>query len=658
MTSVFSSLVRPRPRSNGSGQSASESLAAFPVNAPDPESTDLDLRDLNTSLQALTEIFPDLQPEVFREMLSALGPQSRVEVITEQLLRHGNKWTRGRYRMPAEQEEQHAFAKKYKYRSVESGKDTRGVPLAREDKFRSKGYKDAAKEALYNEFKGLSHATVKAVLAEYNWSYTQARPTLLVLSSQSWRTSITNFLMRRKAPSASDHPLVMWLAPDAKTGRGRKPLLVKTKSLELDQELYGTLIVPELERQRKEQMQQDLELALKCNEEEAEAEGEMYDCECCFIPNTLQQMSTCHVEGHYICFRCIRHAISAALYDQGWARNINTDLCTLKCIAPITDSVEDCTGCVPLTFVKRALLEEPDGEDNYNKLNERFSSEALLKSQLPLLRCPFCPYAEIDDLALPSASLMSSLRFRKRPLLYASVPLFELLCFQTFRIFIFFIVLFLAFIIVLNSSLPKPLPLFSPVQNALRRIHLKRRGLRFQCLSPSCSRASCLSCSAPWYDPHICYSSQLNSLRLTLERASTDAVKRTCPSCSLSFVKSEGCNKLVCTCGYSMCYICREGLAGVGYGHFCQHFREVPGQKCRECEKCDLYRVEDEEIVVSRARERAEKEWWESQGTGAQAGLKERAGRQRVGVQAGRRWWVRWDDIGEWIENLVEGVVV
>lgn len=628
--------------------------------APNGDSSDHDLRDLNGALQTLADIFPDLQPEVFREMLASLGPESRVQVVTEQLLRNGAKWARGRYRMPAEQEEQRAVAHKYKYRTADPDQDTRGMPLAREDKFRSKGYTEAAKDALYAEFKGLSHATVKAVLAEYNWSYTHARPTLLMLSSRSWRLSITNFFMRRKAPSADDHPLVMWLAPDAKTGRGRKPLLVKTKSLELDQELYETLIAPELEKQRKEQMQQDLELALKCNEEEAEAEGEMYDCECCFIPNTLQQMSACDVDGHYICFRCIRHSISAALYDQGWARNINTELCTLKCIAPVTDSVDDCAGCVPLGFVKRALLEEPDGKDALRKLNERFTNEAMLKSRLPLVRCPFCPYAEIDDLSLPSANLLSTLRFKRTPLLFASLPLLQALCFHAFRILALSLALALAALLILNAALPAPFPLFSPIQTALRRVHLKRRGLRFSCQSPDCARPSCLACAAPWHDPHTCYSSQLTSLRLTLERATTDAVKRTCPTCSMSFVKSEGCNKLVCTCGYAMCYVCREGLAGVGYQHFCQHFRAVPGSRCAECDKCDLYRVEDEAVVVARAKERAEREWWDAQGRGAQEGLKVRAGRERVGVDDDDawRWWVRWEDVTVWVEEAVESVVV
>ncbi|KAH7072525.1 hypothetical protein FB567DRAFT_612020 [Paraphoma chrysanthemicola] len=653
MATVFASLIRPpvlRPPSTTSHESTSPPSSSGHNGLAEPN-----LRELNASLQALTDIFPDIQPEVFREMLSSFSEESRLQVITETLLKHGHKYVRGRYRMPAEQEEQRETAHTYKYRKVDEPRDTRGRPLALEDTFRSERYKTSAKEALYQEFRGLSHSTIKAVLAEYNWSYIQARPTLLGLSSKSWRSSITNFLMRRKTPSAKDHPLVVWTSADTKTDRPRMPLLVKTKSDELNRELYENLILPELERQHKDQLRQDMELALKWNEEEAEREGEMYDCECCFIPNTLQQMSACDTDGHYICFRCIRHAINAALYDQGWARNINTERCTLRCIAPMAEG--DCQGCVSMPFVKRALLEEQDGEDNFGKLNERFANEALIKSQLPLVRCPFCSYAELNDLALADSELFTTLQFKHQPIILstlASTPIFDLVTSAITQLLIVILVILYGLLTILAPVITPILPFFPPMQSALRRIHLKRRGLRFQCLSPTCSRPSCLTCSAPWHDPHTCYSSQLTSLRLTLERATTDAVKRTCPQCNLGFVKSEGCNKLVCLCGYSMCYVCRQGLADQGYSHFCQHFRERPGMNCQECQKCDLYRVEDEERVVKRAKESAEKEWWERQGEGsAKTGeLMKEVGKEGKGV-LGRRG--DWDG---WVEGVLEGVFV
>lgn len=103
-----------------------------------------------------------------------------------------------------------------------------------------------------------------------------------------------------------------------------------------------------------------------------------------------------------------------------------------------------------------------------------------------------------------------------------------------------------------------------------------------------------------------------------------------------------------------MCYVCRQGLAEEGYHHFCQHFRERPGETCRECSKCDLYRVEDEVRVVKRARASAEAEWWESQGEGAQKGLKNEVGKgKRTGLfAAGKKDWEGW------VEGVLEAFFV
>lgn len=57
-----------------------------------------------------------------------------------------------------------------------------------------------------------------------------------------------------------------------------------------------------------------------------------------------------------------------------------------------------------------------------------------------------------------------------------------------------------------------------------------------------------------------------------------------------------------------MCYICREDVSSVSYAHFCQHFRAIPGSKCTQCDRCDLYRVEDE-AAIKIAASRAKEEW-------------------------------------------------
>jgi hypothetical protein len=62
-----------------------------------------------------------------------------------------------------------------------------------------------------------------------------------------------------------------------------------------------------------------------------------------------------------------------------------------------------------------------------------------------------------------------------------------------------------------------------------------------------------------------------------------------------------------------MCYVCRQEIGREGYGHFCQHFREAGG-RCSECDRCDLYIVEDEEGTIRRAAIQAEKDWLEREG--------------------------------------------
>jgi hypothetical protein len=44
------------------------------------------------------------------------------------------------------------------------------------------------------------------------------------------------------------------------------------------------------------------------------------------------------------------------------------------------------------------------------------------------------------------------------------------------------------------------------------------------------------------------------------------------------------------------------------YGHFCPHFRVLPGP-CTECDRCELYPKESDEAAVRKAVKDAEKEW-------------------------------------------------
>ena len=618
------------------------------------ESEDPDLHELNNSVVALAAIFPDVQVEVFREMLSSFEEESRLAVVTETLLKHKMKWVKGRYRVVSKENTQ-----------VESEKTEADTPeplavVPTEDKFRSNRYKKAVKTVTYHEFKGLPRSTINAVLAEFNHSYTLARPTLVGLSSKSWRFSLSSLFLRRKPMSsleAEHHPLVIWQS----TGQGSiVPTLKATGSAELDRELFETLIVPIQIRVLAEREEKDHALALEVNISEAESNEALHDCECCFISYTFEELSACNDGGHFICFQCVRHAVNEAVFGQGWQRNIDLDLGTLRCLAAMAD---DCHGCVPQNLMRRAFSEDKAGHEVLRKLDERLAEDSLLKTNLPLIRCPFCSYAEIDELYLPESQQNWHIKRIGPSSLYTLVILILGVGMIPFLLPVF---LLFSFLFLLISSKQTFGDFAVAHFNAsVMRLRRKRLGLKFVCQNKHCGRSSCLSCSKAWNDIHICHESSLMALRTQVELAMSLAIKRTCPRCNTSFVKSSGCNKLTCVCGYQMCYVCRKDIGnGEGYRHFCEHFRPNGGRGCTECTKCDLYRCEDDEVVVKKAKEEAERRWMEKEGTDLGGDDKIRKvleDKWKTGGEAS--WW----DIRGWhwampnweqvFDALVEGVV-
>ncbi|EFR05267.1 TRIAD3 protein [Nannizzia gypsea CBS 118893] len=584
-----------------------------------------ELRELNDALNVLARLFPDVQPEVFRELLTRFDGKSRLEVSVEQLLRYRSEWVKGRWNVSAAPEGADI--------SPATGNDpeARDKLVPREELFRSGQYKDAVRAALAAEFRSLSRSAINAVLAEGNFSYTRARPTLLDLSRKSWRVALGNMFSfkKKKAPHKDDPP--PYLVWQRRSTDEPEPVLKGTGCAELDEEIYNTYILPLLNRNRETQIEQDSKKAKDLNELEAKAVDALYECDCCLSDVTFEQISTCSESSHIICFSCIQRTLQEALFGQGWDKSINPGKSTLLCIAPFANGT--CQGALDAELVKRAILQERSGMEIYRKFEARLASESLAKSSLKLIHCPFCSYAEVDPVFHPSVKGITW-QFRKASLA-TSVLVFILLL----DIVQFFLLPLLLLLCISPSTLR------TTFRRSLQNVCLRRRSPRFKCGNPLCSRASCMRCHKVWNDPHTCHEPLLQSLRTTVEAARTAAIKRTCPCCGLSFVKSSGCNKLTCVCGYSMCYICRKALGpksrqrpnggGIrlmdgtadaesdndevgeeaeGYKHFCEHFRILPGASCTECNKCDLYQTEDEEAVAQRAGEKAQQEWRIRQG--------------------------------------------
>ncbi|KAL4786078.1 hypothetical protein BJX76DRAFT_322475 [Aspergillus varians] len=627
-SSGYSSTLSEALRSNPFGGSSQSRSRTSPLPSLDEQKQEQE--ELNNALETLVRIFPDVKPEVFRELLVRFDGNSRLHVCVDQLVRHKDKWVAGRWNVPAGptgNEDAAAFV------SASSDKTEALVP--RDEQFRAEDYKVAVKGILTKEFNGLSKSTVDAVLAEVNFCYLRARPVLQDLSRKTWRATFNSIIpsFRRKKDKDDSHPLVLW---QRQADGESVPRLKETGCEELDDELHETLLAPMLRVRREERERVDRELAEELNEKEAEAASALYECECCFSDITFEQISTCSDGMHVICFNCIRHTVHQALFGQGWATSVDVERSTLKCLAPSAN--EPCQGILSTHLVKHAILLDKAGSETYSKFESRIASDALLKSQFKLIRCPFCSYAEVDPVYHPSTAGLNW-HFRKNGLI------------STFLMTILFLdaVPFLLVIVAIFYIL-KPTALSTILNNALLNLCLKIRMKKFTCANLNCQQTSCITCQKPWRDPHVCHEPLLLDLRATVEAARTAAVKRTCPRCGLSFVKSSGCNKLTCTCGYSMCYLCRKALgpplktppnqrrplgqeninafgngAGEaapgleqedgeeeepeGYRHFCEHFRVNPGARCTACNKCELYQDEDEEAVARRAGEKAEYEW-------------------------------------------------
>ncbi|KAL8956463.1 MAG: hypothetical protein Q9183_006299, partial [Haloplaca sp. 2 TL-2023] len=353
------------------------------------------LEKLNASISVLVELFPHVLPEVFREMLRTFDGDSQLELVVDQLLRFEDRWVKGRLRPQLENADATTIV------------DISAIPVT--DFFRRTRYQWAVKTALLQEFNSLSKSTVKAVLAEQNYSYSLARPILQDIASKSWRHSIHRFLSRwsrRRDEQSEKHGLVRWVKAADGT---HVPTLKATGDNELDDELYQTVLAPLYARNKEHQEATDWTLAAQLNEDEAENNNALFECGCCFCATTFERIATCSASAHVICYSCIAHAVSEALFGQGWARGINHDHGLIRCIAPATD--DGCNGCISQDATQRALLQIKGGTQTYRRLQSRLAEEALAKAKVSLIRCPRCSYAEITDLYIPPGFVRYRLAF-------------------------------------------------------------------------------------------------------------------------------------------------------------------------------------------------------------------------------------------------------
>ena len=545
---------------------------------------------MNKDLRVLADFFPDIRIEVFRELLFRFDGDSRLQICTEQLYRFKGEWTAGRVQNPPR--EQDAV-----------------IPI--DEQFRNQSYIEATVKILTLEFRSSSKGSINAVLAEVNHSYSKARPILLDIANKTKWAVFTHAIGWKRKRNAEDIPTVL---VDKAGGEGEAPQLIPTGNQELNGELESMFLRPSHQRHVREQETLDRGIAERLNQAEADAAQALFECEVCYNDVPFENVSACTNGDHHVCLDCVRRTLHEAIFGQGWHQSVSVEYSSLKCLS----SSSECDGRIPGFLVQQAVLSQPSGPTTWATFETRLFEATVQKTGIVLIRCPFCSYAEAENTLTPTTARSLRWAFRWPAVSFLTlILLLELLP---------ALVLFMAPLLLLFPSY------FTNVfYAAIAHTAHRHRRSRFTCRNPSCARSSCLVCSKAWYDPHVCHEPLIVSLRTSVEAARTAAVKRVCPRCGTAFVKSSGCNKLTCVCGYSMCYLCRAniGKAGAagnaegaeGYRHFCEHFRPTASKKCTECDKCDLYREEDEDEAVRRAGEQAEQDWREREGMVGVKGL-------------------------------------
>ena len=139
------------------------------------------------------------------------------------------------------------------------------------------------------------------------------------------------------------------------------------------------------------------------------------------------------------------------------------------------------------------------------------------------------------------------------------------------------------------------------------------------CPNIKCLKASCILCKKLNHLPLSCDdvddTDPETAFRREVEERMTKAVIRKCKVCHAEAIKIDGCNEVICRCGNTMCYVCREivneGVDLSDLEHFCacDDYSAEPGkQRFQNCNRCSMFEIEVEENEALAAKEEALKE--------------------------------------------------
>jgi hypothetical protein len=337
-----------------------------------------------------------------------------------------------------------------------------------------------------------SPSTIRAVLGENNHDYERTRDALAGLFIKRSLWSMVKGLFSSKAKEAAEKQL------RANPSTGCEKLDHEIAAIQARKSKEESIL----------QIQNDLMLAQKYSEEEHILADEMMECGCCFAEYTWDEMVSCN-SGHLVCRNCITHTAQECVFGQG---DSSYEPRGLKCIAATS---EKCDSIIPTRILEGVLSSEL-----LSKYTRRIMATELDTAQLNLVRCPFCMYAEFKE-----PPLKIRLRYICR---YIAVAFLFLV--TTIRpIILANITIPLTIVIVCTDLLQWKVWEAVIYEAYQRRYNGVQEGARtFKCLNDTeCGRESCLECGKEWTSFHDCLKDEKDGLRLYVEKAMADAVKRT-----------------------------------------------------------------------------------------------------------------------------------
>ncbi|KAJ3234400.1 hypothetical protein HDU81_001439 [Chytriomyces hyalinus] len=501
-------------------------------------------------------------------------------------------------------------------------------PLERSDLFRSAEYAFCARKLLYNEYPNHYKQTIKHVLLDANYSYTTAHRMLRDIPPPRLWAMLPSFLsaQRVRIPVPRIHP-----------------------------DIHEDIARMQREEFELTQCANDSELALELNRKEY---TQLLECPVCINDVTMDECASCN-EGCIVCRACLGKVVSVGVYETGDLRG-KPVVCFLE-----KQNENRLCGAAYLEADIKLAVDEGLWRVYQGLLFEKLMTTTFGKHEY--VSCKACGYAEVKDVPLKesrqarlAASILKLLksaeesfrnardfRYSDQILVICILVTCELVMASffvsiPFGVFILLLVrLFfqvtglwvqpMELVIDLTGWNPALLERFRDGPISIMAVHIwdayaklkdwllalapkdfskDVRPVPFNCKNEACKIASCSDCGKEWTSCHVCHELERDSLRLYVEQAMTEAFIRTCPECHTRYTKQSGCNKMTCpTCKFIMCYICRQDISTVGYNHFCNHFRLIPGSTCTECDKCDLYATQEDESTLKKVAEEAEREW-------------------------------------------------